>query len=122
MLWAALHRLLVVLTLLAFVGGMTLQLMPPKIAFAASPTPAAGDCSHITTPRDHGSNGQKVPCQDTDLPECIKQMGCLGTPSLPLGARTNFVPFGYNKIAYSTPPAFRDGRSIEPDLFPPIGL
>ncbi|SRR6266576_6849325 len=120
--WAVLHRLLVVLTLLAFVGGMTLQLMPPKVAFAASPMPAAGDCSHMTMPPDDGGSGQKAPCQGSDLPECIKQMGCLGTPSLPLRFSASFVPFAYGKVSYWAPAILGDGRSIEPDLLPPIGL
>jgi len=55
-------------------------------------------------------------------PECIKQMGCLGTPSLPLRLGTNFVPFAYGKVEYSTPAVLRAGRSIKPDLLPPIGL
>jgi len=122
MLWSALHRVVVGLTLLAFVGGMTLQLMPPKVAFATSPTPAAGDCSHMTMPPDNGSDGHKAPYQGSDLPECIKLMGCLGTPNLPLGLRPNFLPVAYCKIVYSTLAAFRGGRSVKPDPFPPIGL
>ena len=105
--WAVLHRLLVVLTLLAFVGGMTLQLMPPKVAFAASPMPAAGDCSHMTMPPDDGGSGQKAPCQGSDLPECIKQMGCLGTPSLPLRFSASFVG---NQRAYCASILVSDGN------------
>ena len=46
MLRAVLHRLILAVTLIAFVGGMTLQMMPPKIAFAANgPAPVAGDCA-----------------------------------------------------------------------------
>ena len=116
------HRLVVALTLFAFIGGMTLQLMPPKAARAAGPMSAAGDCLHMSMPADEGG-GHKAPCHHrSDLPECIKQMGCLGTPSLPLRLGTEIVPFGYGKVVYWTPAAFRDGRSIKPDVFPPIGL
>ena len=78
MLWAMLHCLVVALTVLAFLGGMTLQLMPPQAAFAASAAPATSDCSHMTMPPDDGGSRHKAPRKDGDLPECIKQMGCLG--------------------------------------------
>ena len=121
MVWSALHRLVIVLTLLAFVGGMTLQLMPPKTAFAA-PTPmAAGGCSQMTMPSGDGGSGHKAPRKGAD-PECIKQMRCLGTPSLPLRLGTDLVPCVYGKVVYWTLAVSRDGRSIKPDLFPPIGL
>jgi hypothetical protein len=120
--WGVLHRLVVALTLLAFVGGMTLQLMPPKLAFTAGAMPGIDDCSHMTMPPDDAGTGQKAPCKGSDLPECIKQMGCLGTPNLPLRLGTDVVPFAYGKVVYWTPAVGRDGRSIKPDLLPPIGL
>jgi len=83
MLWAVFHRLVVALTLLAFVGGMTLQVLPPKAAFAAGTMAVPGDCSHVAMPPADPGPAHKVPCKGMD-PECIKQMGCLGTPSLPL--------------------------------------
>ena len=33
-----------------------------------------------------------MPRKGMDFPECIKQMGCLGTPSLPLRLGADFVP------------------------------
>ena len=121
MLRAVFHRLVVALTLFAFVGGMTLQLMPPRDALAAGVMSSAGDCSHMTMPPDDGSR-RESPSQGTDLPECIKLMGCLGTPSLPLRVGADIVPFAYGKVVYWTPAVDRDGRSIKPDLSPPIGL
>ena len=122
MLRAIFHRLVVAVTLLAFIGGMTLQLMPPQAAFAAPATSSDGDCSHMAMPPDHAGTTHKAPCTDSNLPECIKQMGCLGTPNLPLRIGADIVPFAYSKVVYSTPAVFRDDRSIKPDLFPPIGL
>ena len=121
MVWATLHRLVVSLTLLAFIGAMTLQLIPPTLAVAAGTMPAAADCSQMAMPADNGGSDHKAPCNGMD-PECIKQMGCAGTPSLPLRLGADFVPVAYSKVVYSTLTVFRDGRSIEPDLFPPIGL
>jgi NAD(P)-dependent dehydrogenase (short-subunit alcohol dehydrogenase family) len=42
-----LHRLVAALTAFAFIGGMTLQLMPPKVALAAGVSPAMGDCAQM---------------------------------------------------------------------------
>jgi hypothetical protein len=115
MMWTTLQRLVLLLTIPAFLGGMTLQLMPAK---AASLATSADDCARMTMAPDVGG---RTPCKGMD-PECVKQMGCLGTPSLPVRIAADFVSFAYGKIAYSTQAAWRDGRSIKPDLFPPIGL
>ena len=122
MLRVMLHRLILAVTLIAFTGGMTLQLMPPKAAFAANAvTPVASDCARMAmTPAGH-STGHDMPRKGMD-PECVKQLRCLGTPNLPLRLGDNFVHFTYGKVAYWTPASFLDSRSIKPDLFPPIGL
>ena|SRR5258707_613576 len=120
--WAAFHRLILALTIPAFLVGMTLQLLPPKAALAAVGTAAvSGDCPHMAMPPPDAGASHTMPCKGMD-PECVKQMGCLGTPSLPLRFSASFVPFAYGKVAYWSPSISRDGRSIEPDLFPPIGL
>ena len=122
MLRTLLHRLILAVTLLAFVGGMTLQLMPPKMAFAASgPSPAAGDCAQMAMPPHDAGTSHVKPCHGMD-PECVKQMRCLGTPSVPLRVAGNFARLAFDKVIYWAPATFRDGRSIKPDLSPPIRL
>jgi len=122
MLLAMLHRFVVAATLLAFVGGMTLQLMPPKAAFAAATTTTTeGDCQHMALPPPQAVPSHTLPCKGMDL-ECVKQMGCLGTPSVPLRLTADFVPFVYDTVAYSVPAKSSNGRSIKPELLPPIGL
>lgn len=122
MLWTLFHRLIVILSLTAFVGGMTLQLMPPKVAFAASSgIPAMGDCAQMVMPPADGGSPHLAPCKGMD-PECVKQMGCLGTASLPLRPPSSPTFFAYRRIAYWIPAAVISGRSIKPDLLPPIGL
>ena len=122
MLWTLFHRLVVALTILAFFGGMTLQLMPAKAAFAANGTaPVSDDCSHMAMSPQDADSGHATPCKGMD-PECVKQMGCLGTPSLPLWLGVDFIRFAYGKVIYWAPAVVRDGRSIKPDLFPPIIL
>ena len=122
MLRVVLHRLILTVTLIAFIGGMTLQLMPPKAAFATSAAEAAaGDCANMAIMAADQGAGHDMPCKGMD-PECVKQIRCLGTPSLPLRLGDNVVSFAYGKVAYWTPASFLDGRSVKPDLFPPIGL
>jgi hypothetical protein len=116
-----LHRLVVVLTASAFIGGMTLQVMPPKAALAADIAPAMGDCAQMAMPPADAAAGHKAPCKGMD-PECVKQMGCLGTANLPLHPPSLATVFSYHKVAYWLPAVIFAGRSIKPDLLPPIGL
>jgi hypothetical protein len=105
----------------AFIGGMTLQLMPPKAALAADVPPEMGDCPQMAMqPADAGA-GHKAPCKGMDR-ECVKQMGCLGTANLPLSPPSLAAVFSYHKVAYWLPTAIFAARSIKPDLLPPIRL
>jgi len=119
MLAAVLHRLVVLWTVIAFVGGMTLQLMPLKEALAASH--AAPDCPHITAMKAKTGGAPGMPCKGMD-PECVKQMGCLGTASLPLPQPAPTAVFAYHKVVWWLPASLPSGRSIKPALLPPIGL
>lgn len=122
MLRVAIHRLILAVTLIAFTGGMTLQLMPLKAAFAASAAAPVGvDCADMAMAAADPGAGHAKPCKGIDS-ECVKQLRCLGTPNLPLRLGDNFVHFSYGRVAYWTLATFRDGRSVKPDLFPPIGL
>ena len=108
-------------SVIAFVGGMTLQLMPPREALAVSHA-AAPDCPHMTAMQAKDmDSAPAMPRKGMD-PECVKQMGCLGTASLPLPQPMPAAVFAYSKIAYWLPASFPSGRSIEPALLPPIGL
>lgn len=121
MLGAVLHRLVVLFTVVAFVGGMTLQLMPPKEAFAASRA-AVPDCPHMAAMQTKTmGSAPAMPCKGID-PECVKQMGCLGTVSLPLPQPSPPAFFAYHKVAWWLPDSIPNGRSIKPALLPPIGL
>ena len=122
MLRVALHHLVIALTVLAFFGGMTLQSMPPAAAFAGGGAAKTdSDCPHMGMQHRDAGTPHLVPSKGMDA-ECIKQMGCLGIASLPLRPPAPAVPFVYNKVAYSVWALLRAGRSIEPDLLPPIGM
>ncbi len=81
-----LRRLIVVLSVLAFVSGMSIQAIPSAEALGLSAV-AGGAKADPECPRmaiEHHSEGMPIPlpCKGIML-DCVKQMGCLGTPALP---------------------------------------
>jgi hypothetical protein len=118
-----LRRLVVALSVLAFVSGMTVQAVPSAGALGMSTT--AGDTkADPECPRmamQHHSEGVPVPlpCKGIML-DCVKQMGCLGTPALPDRSGTTSAPVAYSLVTYWAPSPALTGRDVEPDLFPPI--
>src|SRR5882672_381790 len=117
------RRLIVVLSALAFVSGMSIQAIPSAEALGLST--AEGDAkADPECPRmamEHHSQGMPIPlpCKGIML-DCVKQMGCLGTPALPDRADAVSVPVAYSMVAYWSPGPVLSGRDVEPDLFPPI--
>ena len=118
-----LRRLVVALSLLAFVSGMTVQAMPSAQALGldmsergAKPYP---ECPRMA--QDHSGDNMPVPlpCKGIML-DCVKQMGCLGIPALPDRSAAVSVPVAYNAVAYWAPCPALSGQDVEPDLFPPI--
>ena len=115
-----LRRLLVALTIIPFVGGMTLQATPSAAALGLVGS------SHVDTGCPNmaahlPAEQQPMPTRGTGA-DCMKQMGCLGTPSLPARSGEATVPFTYSRVTYSLPSTTRVGGSVEPELLPPIGL
>ena len=119
-----LRGLLVAVTILAFLGGTTVQAMP---LLTASGVPAgiaakAGvPCGHMAGMGQSGSAipGHDIPCKGITS-DCVKQMGCIGVPSLPIRADVIAMPVSYVTITYWSPQPTLGGLSLEPDLFPPI--
>ena len=118
MLVAMLRRFVVVVTALAFLGGATVQAMPLSnpAGVPASPqtTAAMDDCPYMAM---HESD-KPAPCKTTS--DCIKQMGCIGSPNLPERIGVVAAPVEYGVIAYCPTAAAHQGRSIEPEPYPPI--
>ena len=117
--FAILRRVLVLVTVAAFSAGMTVQATPSAAALGLSSSSKADTgCPHMAT---HLPAGQKpMPTRGTDA-DCVKQMGCLGTPSLPVGPGEPTMPVTYSSITYSLPSTPRVGGSVEPEILPPIG-
>ena len=116
--FAILRRVLVLVTIVAFAGGMTVQATPSAAALGLSSSSKADTgCPHMAT---HLPAGQKpMPTRGTDA-DCVKQMGCLGTPSLPIRHGEPAIPVSYTRITYSLPSTPRIGGSVKPELLPPI--
>lgn len=117
---ALLRQLLVALTIVAFVGGMTIQATPSAAALGLlSDAQADGACPIMGT--HQGGEQTPMPARGTGA-DCVKQMGCLGTPSLPIRSGETVALFAYSKVAYSLPSTPRAGGSVEPELLPPIAM
>jgi hypothetical protein len=120
------HRLLSLVTALAFLGGATLQAMP--MADIQEMQPRAGamqvdlPCDQMTAMAQASKPaGDPLPCKGLTL-DCIKQMGCVGVPSLLPSADVLATSVVYAAIIYWPARPQLDGVSREPDLFPPIAL
>ena len=120
---AALNRLIVALTIFAFIGGMSIQAIPSAQALGLSTAEGSAkadpECPRMAM--EHHSEGMPIPlpCKGIML-DCVNQMGCLGTPALPDRADAISVPVAYSMVAYWSPGPVLSGRDVEPDLFPPI--
>jgi hypothetical protein len=54
------------------------------------------------------------------MPDCVKQVGCVGTPNLPTLSDALNGPASYTTVSYASSTERCAGLSIEPDLSPPI--
>jgi hypothetical protein len=120
MMLAVLRRLIVVLSVLAFAAGMTIQAIPSARALglsgAAGNPKADPECPRMAMEQPAPA---PLPCKGIVL-DCVKQMGCLGTPALPDRSGVLGVPIAYAIVSYWSPSPSLTGQDVEPDLFPPI--
>jgi hypothetical protein len=119
--WGVSRRLIVVVSVLAFVSGMTTQALPSAQALGLTGVSAVAkadpECPRMAM--EHPQDPAPLPCRGIVL-DCVKQMGCLGTPALPDRSNVVGVPVAYSIVAYCAPCRALLGRNVEPDLFPPI--
>jgi hypothetical protein len=120
---AVLNRVIAVVTIFAFIGGMSVQAMPSAEALGltrpAQVTKADMDCARMAAERAHSGAPKPMPCKGNML-DCVKQMGCIGSPTLPSRCDEVQTPASYTEVAYWSPTQALPGLSIEPDLFPPV--
>src|SRR5260370_12116825 len=121
--WGVLRRFIVLLSVLEFVRGMTTQAIPWAeglgLAKANGVAKAEPECPRMAMEQPDRGVPKPLPCKGI-MPDCVKQMGCLGSPSLPERSDAVYEPVSYRIVAYWLPCSVLWGRDIEPDLFPPI--
>src|SRR5260370_30112859 len=114
-----LRRLALVVTGVAFLIGATVQAMPLSASSAISSLKASGDCAHMAVAEQATASPAKAPCNAVTI-DCIKAMGCIGSPTIPTRPDQLSRLIQYSPVAYCSSPCARTGLSIEPDLLPPI--
>jgi hypothetical protein len=121
--WGVLRRFIVLLSVLAFFSGMTTQAIPSAEALgltkANGVAKAEPECPRMAMEHPDRGVPKPLPCRGI-MPDCVKQMGCLGSPSLPERSDAVYEPVSYRIVKYWLPCSVLSGRDIEPDLFPPI--
>lgn len=125
MMLALVRNVLVVLALLGVFGQTTARAMPMEF-FAAAAAPSAHDAAPMTgcaemngeaaTGEDRQPGG---PCDGMTL-DCIGKMGCASALVLPTRLPHSGVAVQYHPVAYVVGDERRAGRSVSPELFPPI--
>jgi hypothetical protein len=115
---AVLRRVVLVLTGFAFLIGATVQAMPLS-ASATSSLTAVGNCAHMAMAEQATPSPANAPSNAVTI-DCIKAMGCIGSPTISTRPDQLSRLVQYSLVAYWSSPCARAGLSIEPDLLPPI--
>ena len=120
---AAFSRLVNVLAIVAFVVAVSVQAVPSAEALGLSAShqtmEADEHCPRMAV--EHPDRGLPTPkpCKGI-MPDCVKQMGCIGSPSLPQRSATLQRSVSYSAVVYAALDETGPERSVKPDLFPPI--
>jgi hypothetical protein len=103
-------RLRAVCLALAFLVGLTAQLLPPSMPEAQMTVRAdmAGGCS-----------GPQPPCTG-HMPNCVDHVCCVTVFALPASLASVAVAFEWASLDYDRAPVSLSGISVKPELSPPI--
>jgi hypothetical protein len=106
-----LRRFLTLCLVATFFVGATVQILPWNAAMAhpGHSDDMAGCAEHQAPPVKH-------------MPNCIDHYGCLTVQALPTSPAMLAIPFQWISVAYAVGATPMLGRSIEPELTPPILL
>ena len=120
---AAFNRLMIFLTISAFVAAMSVQAVPSAEALGLSGpqemTQADEHCPRMVAEHPDRGVPAPMPCKGI-MPDCVKQMGCIGSPNLAARSAELQGPISYRDVVYASQDEIGPDRSIKPDLFPPI--
>lgn len=103
-------RLLTLGLMLALVIRTTAQLMPSSMAH-----PDMG----LRADMAGGCDRPQPPCTG-HMPNCIDHLGCLTVSALPASPVAIAVVFEWTSLDYDLAPTALSGRSVKPELSPPI--
>jgi len=116
-------RLISVLTIIAFITAMSIQAIPSAealgIAAPATSNMPDEDCPRMAVTYPERGAPKPMPCKGI-MPDCVKQMGCIGSPNLAPRPAELQGPVSYSDVVYAAPDETGPDRSVKPDLFPPI--
>lgn len=121
MLWRLLRWLVLVLVGLAFLGGTTIQALPPSnmaVMGKASATPMPGCAKMASSMAQDTDTPTPVSPHKGITPDCVKLTQCLGVPDLPMQPQLAQATVAYVAIAYWRPVHLLDGLSPVPAPFP----
>lgn len=104
------RRLLTIGLALAFLAGVTAQLMPTSMALSQT-TMTAGMIG--------GCDGPKPPCTG-HMPNCLDHGGCITVSAMPVVPTAVAGPVEWTSLDYELAPQALAGISIKPELSPPI--
>jgi hypothetical protein len=104
-----LRKILVITVIAVLVIGTTTQFAPLRAALAdtGQQTGMMADCDQPMPPAKQ-------------MPGCIEHTGCLCVPTLPAAPAASAVPFRWTSIHYAPGTEVLAGRSVKPELLPPI--
>src|SRR6516162_8469615 len=105
-----LKRLLTVCLALAFLVGVTAQLMPSSMAETVTT---------VSTEMGGGCACPYPPCTG-HMPNCLNHGCCISVSVLPTSPATIALPVEWRSLDYHLPPQLLAGISVKPELFPPI--
>src|SRR5713101_4307343 len=92
---------------LAFLVGVTLQLVPVSMDMGIRADMAGGGAAPQT------------PCTG-QMPNCFDHLGCLTIPAIPASSASMPLAFQWISLRYDLAAAWLPGISVKPELSPPI--
>ena len=107
---AAVKRLLMVCLAVAFLVGVTAQLVPSSMGEPQMT---------VSTEMGGGCAGPQAPCTG-HMPNCLDHGGCISVSALPTSPTSIALPVEWTLVDFQLAPQVLAGISVEPELSPPI--
>ncbi len=111
------HRFLLVLIMLAVIGGPTVHLTQSP-QFGSPVAMADVPCDMAMPVADAGNSAPTTPCKGMTA-DCIKQMGCVANVAVPTRVVSTEVVFAFSPVAYWSARSEMAGVVREPEDLPP---